>query len=93
MDWILERMSKTSSCSASFGNVKISDLNFADDSVIFAEMLDILMGAHGVLNEGSEPPGLWVSWKKIKIQAFNDILSVPVCGEDVQVTEIHFPWQ
>ena len=44
MDWILGRMSERSSCTASFGNVKISDLNFADDSVIFAEMWNILMG-------------------------------------------------
>ena len=35
MDWILGRMSERSSCGASFGNVKISDLNFADDAVIF----------------------------------------------------------
>ena len=38
MDWILGRMLERSSCAASFGNVKISDLDFADDSVIFAEM-------------------------------------------------------
>ena len=36
--------------------------------------------------------GFWVSWVKTKIQAFNDILdaailSVPVCGEYVEVTE------
>ena len=43
-----------------------------------------------MLNEESEPLGLRVSWVKTKIQAFNDILddailSVPVCGEDVEV--------
>ena len=85
-------MSKRSSCSASFGNVKISDLYFADNAVICAETLDILLGAFEVLNEESEPLGLRVSWVKTKIQAFNDIvdaaiLSVPVCGEDVEVTE------
>ena len=85
-------MSERSSCGASFGNVKISDLDFADDAVIFAETLDILLGALKVLNEDSEPRGLWVSWVKTKIQAFNDILdaavlSVLVCGEDVEVTE------
>ena len=42
-----------------------------------------------------EPLGLWVSWVKTKIQAFNGILdaailSVSVCGEDVEVTE-RFP--
>ena len=45
-----------------------------------------------MLNEESEPLGLQISWVKTKIQAFNDILdaaifSVPVCGEDVEVTE------
>ena len=45
-----------------------------------------------MLNEELEPLGLWVSWVKTKIQAFNDILdaavmSVPICGEDVEVVE------
>ena len=47
MDWILG----ISSCGASFGNVKISDLDFADDAFIFVETLDILLGALEVLNE------------------------------------------
>ena len=57
MDWILGRMSVRSSCGASFGNVKISDLDFADDAVIFAETFDIFLGALEVLNEESEPLG------------------------------------
>ena len=45
-----------------------------------------------MLNEESEAQGLWVFGVKTMIQAFNDILgaailSVPVCGEDVEVTE------
>ena len=67
-----------SSCAASFGNVKISDLDIADDAVIFAETLDILLGALEVLNEESEPLGLRVSWVKTKIQAFNNILDAAV---------------
>ena len=86
-------MSERSSCGASFGNVKISDLDSADHAVIFVETLDVLLGALEVLSEELEPLGLWVSWVKTKIQAFNDILgaailSVPVCCEDVEVTEI-----
>ena len=59
------------------------------------ETLDILLGALEVLNEESLLLGLQVSWVKTKIQAFNDILdaailSVPVCGKDVEVTE-RFP--
>ena len=57
------RMSESSSRGASFGNVKNSDLDFADDAVINAEtlVLDILLGALEVLNEEWEPLGLWVS--------------------------------
>ena len=43
MYWILGRMLERSSCGASFASVKISDLVFADDAVIFVEMLNILM--------------------------------------------------
>ena len=60
-----------SSCSASFGNVKISDLDFTDDAVIFAETLDIILGALEMLNEEFEPLGLLVSSVKTKIQAFH----------------------
>ena len=67
MDWVLGRMSERTSCGASFGNVKFSDLDFADDAVIFAETLDILLGALKVLNEESEALGLRVSWVKTKI--------------------------
>ena len=64
MDWILGRISERSRCGASFGNVKVSDLDFTDDAVIFAETLDIHLGAFHVLNEESEPLGLRVSWVK-----------------------------
>ena len=40
------------SCAASFENVKISDLDFTDDAVIFAEVLIIVLGALAVLNGG-----------------------------------------
>ena len=54
MDWVLGKMSERSSCGASFGNVKISYLDFAEDAAIFAETLDIILGALDVLNEESE---------------------------------------
>ena len=45
-----------------------------------------------MVNEESEPLGLRIPGVKSKIQAFNDILeaailSVPFCGEDVDVPE------
>ena len=50
------------------------------------------MWAFEVLKPESVSLGLRVSWVKTKIQAFTDILdaailSVPVCGKDVEVTE------
>ena len=50
------------------------------------------LGTLEVLNEESEKLGLRISWVKTKMQAFIDfldaaILSVTVCGEDVEVTE------
>ena len=85
-------MSEESSCSASIWNFKISYMDFTYDAVIFTEMLDILMGAIESLKEDWEPLELQVSWVKINIQAFNDLLdaavsSVPVCGEEVEVRE------
>ena len=41
--------------------VKVSDLDFADDAVIFSETLDIILGVIDVLNEESVPLRLWVS--------------------------------
>ena len=54
-------MSERSSCGAPFGYVKISEFDFADDVVIFAETLEILLGALEVLNEDLELLGLRVS--------------------------------
>ena len=84
-------MSERSSCVHRLGMSKSQTL-ISPTIVIFSETLDILLGALEALNEESEPLGLQVSWVKTKIQAFNDILnaailSVPVCGENVKVTE------
>ena len=86
------RISGRSNCGESFENVKISDLDFADYAVIFVKTLDMFLGALEVLNEELEPLRLRVSWLKARIQAFNDILdavvlSVSVCGEDLEVIE------
>ena len=85
-------MTERPSCGASFGKIKITDLDFADDAVIFAETLDIIFGMLELLNEELEPLRSCVSCFKTKIQAFNDILdadilSVSVCVEDVEITE------
>ena len=62
MDRIPGRIPERSSCGASFTSIKIVDLNFADDAVIFVETLDIVLGALQALTEESETLGLLVSW-------------------------------
>ena len=92
MDWIMGQVTEKTSCGASFGEVQVTDLDFADDAVIFAETVDALTEALEALSEESEPLGLRVSWIKTKIQAFGDILdaaveSLSVAGENVDVVE------
>ncbi|KAG0729200.1 (E3-independent) E2 ubiquitin-conjugating enzyme UBE2O [Chionoecetes opilio] len=45
MDWVLGKVVYQSDCGASLGNTKITDLVFADDAVIFAESLEVLVMA------------------------------------------------
>ncbi|KAG0718504.1 Troponin T [Chionoecetes opilio] len=60
-----------SDCGASVGNTKITDLVFADDAVIFAESLEVLVMALEALHEEAKPLGLEVSWLKTKVQLSN----------------------
>ena len=92
MDWGMGRMVEASGCGVSFGDVKITDLDFADDAVIFAETLELLVGALETLGSELEPLGLKVSWIKTKIQVFGGSLedalqSVPVCGGNVELVD------
>ena len=92
MDWIMEGVVGKTGCGVSFGDVRITDLDFADDAVIFAETVGILTSALETLSEESEPLGLRVSWIKTKVQAFGDLMdeageSVSICGENVEVVD------
>ncbi|KAG0726185.1 LINE-1 retrotransposable element ORF2 protein [Chionoecetes opilio] len=92
MDWVLDKVVDQSDCGASVGNTKIADLVFADDAVIFAESLEVLVMALEALHEEAKPLGLEVSWLKTKVQVFGDLLdeavqSVHACGEDIEILE------
>ena len=56
------------------GDVRITDLDFADDALILAETIKTQTEALETLSEESQRLGLHVSWIKTKIQAFGDIL-------------------
>ena len=92
MDWVLGKVADQSHCGASVGNSKVTDLVFADDAVILAESLEVLVMALEVLHEEAKPLGLEVSWTKTKVQAFGGLLddtvqSVHACGEDIEILE------
>ena len=92
MDWIMERVVGGTGCGVSFGNVRITDLDFADDAVVFAETIGLLVGALERLSEEAGPLGLRVSWLKTKAQVFGDLLdkavqSISVQGESVEIVE------
>ena len=84
MDHVLAKMSETLSCGLSFETVRITDFDFADDAVIFAETIEVRAGALETLSEEAEPLGWRVSWIKTKVHAFGDIFdatvgSIPMC--------------
>ena len=92
MDWIMGRATSQSQCGATLGNIKVSDLDFADDVAILSESLESLVAALDAFSNEAKPLGLEVSWTKTKIQDFGGLLGEPVqsihaCGEDVEVTE------
>ena len=95
MDWIMGRTASSSSLGASFGDERFTDLDFADDAVILAETMEILVASLDVLSMESESLGLRVSWVKTKIQKFiqavDQVSSVSCCGEEVDVVDV-FPY-
>ena len=91
-DWVLGRVVDQSHCGASVGNTKITDLVFADDAVIFAESLEVLVMALEALHELAKPLGLQVSWTKTKVQVFGGLLvetiqSVHAYDEDIDILD------
>ncbi|KAG0723488.1 G-protein coupled receptor moody [Chionoecetes opilio] len=70
---VLGKVVDQSDCGASLGNTKITDLVFADDAVIFAESLEVLVMALEALHEEANPLGPEVNWLKTKVQAFGGL--------------------
>ena len=52
----------------SLGNDHFTDLDYADDVVLFAHKMDDLQGALQVFETTASQLGLHISWQKTKIQ-------------------------
>ena len=92
MDWILSRTVNRSNCGAGIGDVQITDLDFADDCVFLAEVMDILSSALSVMAEEARPLGLEISWTKTKVQCLSDFLcdmpaALPVVDEKISLVD------
>ena len=59
-----------------FGQL-ITDLDYADDIVIFADLLDTLKDALFMFNEQSQKLRLHVNWSKSKLQSFSPWMPTP----------------
>ena len=55
----------------------ITVLDYADDIVIFADILDTLKDALFIFNEQSQKLGLHVNWSKTKLQSFSPWMPTP----------------
>ena len=69
----------------------LTDLDYADDVALLAEMLEVLLLALDVLNDEARPFGLEVNWQKTKIQSTinpaTTPLSVHISSNPVEVVE------
>ena len=59
IDWILARATVQSQCGATLGNIKVTDLDFANDILILS--LETLVVALDAFNNEAKPLGLEVS--------------------------------
>jgi len=68
MNWLLERTVGSGATSVSFGQASFTDLDFADDVYLLAELLELLVPALELTADEAASFGLEVNWQKTKIQ-------------------------
>ena len=75
----------------------ITDLDYADDVVIFADLFDTLREALFIFNEQSNKLGLHVNWSKTKLQSFSPWIPTPpstLIGTTCHnYRQLYIPWQ
>jgi len=91
MDWLLDRTVESCLNGVAFGQNFFTDLDFADDVSLLAEILELLVPILETM--ASEPASLWleVNWQKTTVQALGcreDMpLTIKVQGQDVTVVK------
>jgi len=94
-DLLMERTVHCGMVGNTIGKKKESftDLDFADDVVLLAEMLSVLISALEVMDREASPLGMTINWAKTKLQDLGDMdganqtQHATVLGNQVEVVE------
>jgi len=90
MDWLLDRTIHRSMSGTTLAKEPFSDLDFADDVALLAEMLSVLLLALEIMQEEATTFGLEINWSKTKIQTTTDPapdIKAHVNGNEVEIVE------
>jgi len=91
MDWLLERAVGSTTKGVSFGHHSFSDLDFADDVALLAELLGLLVPVLEMMATEARSLMLEVNWQKIEVQALGSREDEPSTitpqGQEVAVVE------
>ena len=91
MVWLLDRTVESCSIGVTFGQISFTDLDFADDVSLLAELLELLVPILETIASEAASLGLEVNWQKTKVQALccrEDMpLTIKVQGQDLMVVE------
>ena len=68
MDHVMERTAHREMAGVTLGNEVLTDLHFADDVALLAEMLEVLVLAMTINNNAGRGGGLWSSDKLVENQ-------------------------
>jgi len=69
MDWTLERTVEQRMIGVSFGQDSYTDLDFAGDVWLLAELLELLIPVLETMASEATSLGFEVNWQKTKVQA------------------------
>ena len=78
MDYLLERSVGIGLNSVSFGDYSHTDLDFADNVCLLAELMELLVLVLEALATDAESLRLEVNWQKTMMQALGNIQDVPL---------------